>query len=73
VGRDLMLKPERLPTYPRVIEKTDTANEAYQAGPKFYRNIENSKIQQERDGVAKKGNDKNKLPVCVSYAEARYG
>src|SRR6266436_68020 len=72
VSSDLVLKPERFPTYSHVVEKSHAADQADKAGPKFYRNIENSKVQHEGNGVADKRGDKNKLPVCVNYAEPRY-
>lgn len=71
MSSDLVLKPERFPADSHVVEKSHTADEAEQAGPKFYWNIENSKVQHEGDGVASKRGDKNKLPVGVHYAEPR--
>ena len=69
---DLVLKPERLPSYPHVVEKSHTADKAQKAGPKFYWNVEKSKIQHEGNCVAEKRGDKNKLPVGIDYAEPRH-
>ena len=69
---DLVLKPERLPSYPHVVEKSHTADKAEKAGPKFYWNVEKSKIQHEGNCVGEKRGDKNKLPVGIDYAEPRH-
>src|SRR5258708_5639715 len=72
VSSDLVLKPERLPSYPHVVEKSHAADKAEKAGPKFYWNIEKSKIQHEGNCVGEKRGDKNKLPVGIDYAEPRH-
>src|SRR6266849_1191118 len=72
VSSDLVLKPERFPTYAHGGEKSHAADQADTAGPKFYWNIENSKVPHEGNGVADNRGDNNELPVCVNYAEPRH-